>query len=77
MASLKEFITDAKSYICSITGEGLWSDAPAMNLEQVAESIMAITGEPDPLAAPDVTLADASSRLIDIEARLGALEGPD
>jgi len=63
MASLKEFIANSKSFVSGITGKALWSDAPAMTLEQVTARIKAILGKDDQFADPDIDLTDTSSQI--------------
>lgn len=63
MASLKQFIANAKAMLPAVTGKPGWLDAPSMHLEQVTGQIKALLGKADQFAAPDIDLHQADAAL--------------
>ncbi|HWO57697.1 MAG TPA: tail fiber domain-containing protein [bacterium] len=66
MASLKQFIANAKSMLQVVTGQPGWLDPPSMHLEQVTNQIRAMLGSADQFAVPDIDLhqTDASLKAV-------------
>ena len=63
MASLKQFIGDAKDLVTRITGLTPWTAPPAINLETTSAQLKAITGNAANDAAPAISLATTSEQI--------------
>ena len=63
MASLKQFIGDAKDFVTRITGLTPWTAPPAINLETTSEQVIAITGETANDTPPVISLKTTSEQI--------------
>lgn len=77
MASLKQFIGDAKAFVTGITGLSPWTAPPAINLETVSRQITAITGQAANDTAPAISLETTSEQLKRITGEATNSTAPD